>query len=226
MPEPPVAELMHRRVITAVPDTPVKELAGLMITRDIDALPVIDPTGRPVGVVTEGDVLTKLEFRGGTEYPPLLSSGRCRNRWRKSAGLTAGELMTSPAVTVGEGEPLRVAVRVLATQRLRRVCVVSEGGHLVGMLTRQDAMRVFLRGDGVIRSDVERELTELTEPADDDEANQVSVEIADGVVTLSGTLSLRSEAEHAGRLAYQVPGVIGVHNNLRYDIDDLVITGL
>lgn len=221
MPEPPVAELMHRRVITAVPDTPVKELAGIMITRDIDALPVIDPTGRPVGVVTEGDVLTKLEFRGGTEYPPLLASGRCRNRWRKSAGLTAAELMTSPAVTVGEGEPLRVAVRVLATQRLRRVCVVSERGHLVGMLTRQDAMRVFLRGDGVIRADVERELTELT-----DETNQVSVEIANGVVTLSGTLSLRSEAEHAGRLAYQVPGVIGVDNNLQYDIDDLVITGL
>jgi osmotically-inducible protein OsmY len=89
------------------------------------------------------------------------------------------------------------------------------------MLTRQDAMRVFLRGDGVIRADVERELTELT-----DETDQVSVEIANGVVALSGTLSLRSAAEHAGRLAYQVPGVIGVHNNLQYDIDDLVITGL
>jgi CBS domain-containing protein len=221
MPEPPVAELMHRRVITAVPDTPVKELAGIMVTRDIDALPVIDPTGRPLGVVTEADVLTKLEFRGGTEYPPLLSSGRCRNRWRKSAGLTAAELMTSPAVTVGEGEPLHVAVRMLATHRLRRVCVVSERGQLVGMLTRQDAMRVFLRGDGVIRAEVERELIELA-----DDADQVTVEIVDGVVTLSGTLSLRSAAEHAGRLTHQVLGVIGVRNNLHYDIDDLVITGL
>jgi CBS domain-containing protein len=221
MREPPVAELMHRRVVTAVPDTPFKELAGIMITRDIDALPVIDQVGRPVGVVTEADVLTKLEFRGGTEYPPLLASGRCRNRWRKSAGLTAAELMTAPAVTVGEDDPLHVAVRVLATHRLRQVCVVSGRGELVGVLTRQDALRVFLRGDGVIRSEVEHELGEVAGGPD-----EVAVEVADGVVTLSGTLSLRSAAEHAGRITHHVPGVVGVHNNLRYDIDDLVITGL
>ena len=219
--EPPVVELMHRRVATAVPDTPFKELAGIMITRDIDALPVIDPVGRPVGMVTEADVLTKLEFRGGTDYPPLLASGRCRNRWRKSAGLTAAELMTAPAVTVGEGEPLHIAVRVLATHRLRQVCVVSDQGQLVGVLARQDVLRVFLRGDGVIRAEVEHELLELAGGSD-----QVSVEVTDGVVTLSGTLSLRSAAEHAGRIIHHVPGVIGVRNNLRYDIDDLVITGL
>ncbi|WP_028923164.1 CBS domain-containing protein [Pseudonocardia acaciae] len=221
MPEPPVAQLMHRRVITAVPDTPFKELAGLMITRDLDALPVIDPAGRPLGVVTEADVLAKLEFHGGTDYPPLLASGRCRSRWRKSAGLTAAELMTTPAATVGVDEPVHVAVRALATHRVRRLCVVSGEGRLVGMIARQDVLRVFLRGDGVIRADVEHELREIVDGSD-----EVGVEIADGVVTLSGTLSLRSATEHAGRVTHHVPGVIAVHNNLRYDIDDLVITGL
>jgi CBS domain-containing protein len=61
-----------------VADTPFKELVGTMIARDMDALVVIDPAGRPVGVVTEADVLTKLEFHGGADYPPLLAGSHSR----------------------------------------------------------------------------------------------------------------------------------------------------
>ncbi|MBP2328810.1 CBS-domain-containing membrane protein [Kibdelosporangium banguiense] len=70
MDEPTVGAVMTRQVITAVYDTPFKELAGAMLAHGIDALPVIDSSGRPIGVVSEADILTKLEFHGGAD-PPL-----------------------------------------------------------------------------------------------------------------------------------------------------------
>ncbi|RSM85282.1 CBS domain-containing protein [Kibdelosporangium aridum] len=81
MGEPTVAEVMTRQVITAVPDTPFKELAGAMLAHGIDVLPVVDLDGRPLGVVSEADVMTKLEFHGGADPTPMLAGPRCRSRW-------------------------------------------------------------------------------------------------------------------------------------------------
>lgn len=106
-----VAALANRRVITAAPDTPFRELVGTMIVHDLDALPVIDITGRPLGVVADGDVLTKFEFHNGTDRPPLLAGSHCRARWRKSSGTTAADLMTTPATTISEHAPLTEAAR-------------------------------------------------------------------------------------------------------------------
>ncbi len=69
MPEPTVATFTNPQVITAAPDTPFRELVGTMIAHDLDAVPVIDLTGRPLGVVTDADMHTKLEFHNGTDSP-------------------------------------------------------------------------------------------------------------------------------------------------------------
>lgn len=220
MSEPTVADVMARHVVTMVPSTTFKELVGTMISHDLDALPVIDLSGRPTGVVEDVDVLTKLEFRGGADHPPLLTYGRRRARWHKSSGLTAADLMTAPR-TITQHSPLAAAVQTLTREQIRTLCVVDTAGRLVGTLSRRDALRLFLRGDGPIQADLEHEIAAVTE-----RAGAVSAHVAGGVVTLEGALILRSAVENLGRAAQRVPGVIAVRNHVRYEVDDLVITGL
>jgi CBS domain-containing protein len=220
MREPAVADVMTRQVITAVPDTPFRELVGTMLAHDLDALPVIDLAGHPIGVVTDIDTLTKLEYHGGADYLPLLASGQCRTRWRKSSGVNATDLMTTPPPTITAAARITTALHALA-DGARRLFVVDNAGLLAGTLTRHDLLGLLLRDDSAIRADIER--TALV-PAS--EVRNVTVEVTDGIVALSGKLRLRSTTESVYRVALCVPGVITVHNDLRYDIDDMLITGL
>ncbi|KJK48676.1 hypothetical protein UK23_16380 [Lentzea aerocolonigenes] len=220
MTEPKTADVMCRRVVSAALDTSFKELVGTMIVHEMSMIPVVDSAGRPVGTVTEEDLATKLEFHGGAGNRPILAGAHTRARWHKSSATVAAELMT-PAVTVAENVGLRAALRLLAGVRAGRLCVVNGKGTLVGVLGRGDALRLFLRGDDVIRADLERRLL----PASAN-TRRVAVHVADGVVTLDGAMCLHSATQRAEWIARGVPGVIAVRNNLCFDVDDLMITGL
>lgn len=215
MGEPKTADVMCRRVVTAALDSPFKELVGLMIAHEVSAIPVVDQAGRPVGVVSEEDLATKLEFHGGAENPPVLAGTHRRARWHKSSATVAADLMTTPVATVTEGVKLCAALRLLAGEHASVLCVVNDAGTLVGVLNRRDALRLYLRGDDAIRADLERRLR-----------HRVTVRVSGGVVTLDGTLSLHSATERAGWIARGVAGVIAVRNRLSFDVDDLMITGL
>lgn len=218
--EPSVAGLMTRRVVAIVPDTPFREIAGTMLAHDLGSLPVIDLAGRPVGVVTEVDTLAKLEYHGGGDYLPLLSGGRCRARWHKASGVCAQDLMTAPAPTITMDASLTAAVRALA-DGAPAIYVVDKAGQLAGTLTRRDLLHLLLRSDNDIRADIQR--TALV-PAS--ETHRIDVRVANGVVTLSGTLRLRSTSLSVHRAVRRVPGVITVQDDLRYEIDDFLIAGL
>src|SRR5262245_44013903 len=124
MAEPVVADVMTRQVITATPDASFKELTATMIEHQLDAVPIVDRECRLAGVVTDADLLAKVEFHGGADYPPLLAGSRSRARWRKSFSLTAGELMTTSVATVLETSSLRLAVYAMADDTVRRLYVV------------------------------------------------------------------------------------------------------
>lgn len=219
--EPTVADAMTRRVITAVPDTPFRELLATMLDHGLDTVAVIDPLGHPLGVITDTDVLTKLEFHGGTDPPPFLAGSQCRARRRKSTALTAADLITTPALTVTGVTSIGDAAYLLADHDRNQLCVVDPQGILIGTLSRRDLLRTLLRDDSDIQTDVEQlVLGTIRAP------HHVTVHVTDGVVTLDGTLRLRSTADRATWATHHIPGVIAVHNNLNYDIDDLMITGL
>jgi len=220
MSEPKTADVMCRRVVTAALDTSFRELVGTMIAHEVSAIPVVDSAGHPVGVVTEEDLATKLEFHGGAANPPLLGGTHARVRWHKSSATVAADLMT-PAKTVMEGVDLCAALRRLAGEQASVLCVVNGAGTLVGVLARSDALRLFLRGDDAIRADLERRLCPVSATV-----NRIAVRVSGGAVTLAGALSLHSTTERAEWIARGVPGVIEVHNNLSFDVDDLMITGL
>jgi CBS-domain-containing membrane protein len=223
MREPTVSSVMTSPVITARSNLPYKELVTLLSEKRISAVPVVDGDGRPLGVVSEADVLAKQEFHGGADALPWWSGRQRRARWHKATGTVAADLMTRPVVTIGADEPVAAAARTLAEKRLRRLFVIGADGTVVGVVSRHDVLTTFLRTDSDIRVDVEEQVLHKgmwMVPG------QVTVAVSAGVVTLDGALEHRSAVNVAELLTQSVTGVVGVHNNLRYVVDDTVSTGL
>lgn len=222
MREPSVAAVMTSPVITARPDLPYKNVVALLAGKDISAVPVVDERGHALGVVSEADALAKQEFHGGADPTPWWAVRR-RARWRKAAGVTAADLMTKPVVTIAADEPVTAAARKLAEKRIRRLFVIDADGVVTGVVSRHDVLGMFLRSDTDIRTDVEENVLRRgmwVIPG------TVTVQVADGVVTVDGVLEHRSAVQVAEQLIHTVAGVVGVHNNLRYTVDDTTAAGL
>ncbi|GAA0250237.1 CBS domain-containing protein [Saccharothrix mutabilis subsp. mutabilis] len=218
MRDPTAASLMTREVVTARPDTPFKDLVELLTGRGLSAVPVVDDDGRPVGVVSEADLVAKEEYKRGGE--PALFAGRAtRRRRHKAEGATAAEVMTSPVVTIAPDAPISAAARELATAGVRRLFVVDERGRLAGVLARRDVLKAFLVDDESLRAEILRTVFQRVlwlEPAG------VDVRVDRGVVTLGGKLERRSEVRMAEHVTRVLPAVVNVVNNLTYDWDDTV----
>lgn len=217
MREPTVASLMTGEVIGASPETPFQDLVRLLGDNRISALPVVEDD-RPVGVVSEADLLPKEEFRAGAEKPPGFFAARAeKHRWTQSAGLTARDVMTSPVWTTTPDTPASRAARELATADVRRLFVIDGDGVLVGVLSRRDLLRLFVREDSDLRREIQDEVFGRTLWVD---PLTIGVTVSRGVVTLSGRLERRSEIDIAEHLVRSMPGVVEVHNNLRPEWDD------
>lgn len=185
-----VADVMTRCPISVPVDAPFQTIAGALSHHRISAVPVVDRQGRPVGVVSGAD---------------LLGAGR---------DTTARELMTSPVRTVTAGVALPTASRVLVEAGVRRL-FVTEGGRLIGVVSRRDLLTTFLRDDDAIRDEVEQRVRPLL--ASRRAPFQVSVH--DGVVLLLGRAEWRGTVAVADERARAVPGVVDVRNRLGYVFD-------
>ena len=140
-------DVMTTNVITVSPDTPVQEIAKILSERSISGLPVVDAQNRLVGIVSEGDLLHRVEM--GTDRRPDRRTGRRRSWWLdtvgsdeelarayvKSHGRTAKDVMTSGVTSVSETIELADIANLLETKRIKRVPVVRDG-KLVGTRTR------------------------------------------------------------------------------------------
>jgi CBS domain-containing protein len=202
--------------MTVRQDTPYKDIARLLAERNISAVPVIDETGVPVGVVSEADLLVKAEYQD-LDKPSPFSGTRLRHEWIKAQSRVAAELMSPQPLTISVDTSLPAAARELVRAGVRRLLVVDEGGRLVGVVARRDLLRPFVRADEEIAADVRAQVLVralLLRPTD------VAVSVSDGVVTLAGTVERRSEAEIAVRLTHALPGVVAVVDELHYDWDD------
>ncbi len=221
MREPNVASVMTTRVVTARTETPFKDVVGMMTEHGISAVPVVDGRGHPVGVVSEADALAKQEFHGGhDELPHHNRAGR--DRWYRALARTAGELMTSPVRTVAADVPVSEAAHHLAKEKVRRLFVLDADGRLVGVVSRRDLLKVYRRTDDEVRADIE---ALLTSPAVGIPPGTVGVAVTDGVATVDGVLHGRRQVDLVGRAVVALPGVVGIQNNLRYVVDDLVDHG-
>lgn len=216
-----VDDVMTKDVVAVREDTPYRDVVNLLIARRVSAVPVIDRFDHVVGVVSEADLLHKVEANG--EGKPRIFESRRRRGERTNAGArTAGDVMTSPAVCVSPSLVLAAAARRMQSERVKRFPVEDDLGRLVGIVTRSDLLKVHLRSDAEIRRDV---LEEVFRQILSVELGKVVVTTTGGVVKLAGRTHFRSTADKALRLTRQVPGVVDVIGELSYDVDDRMAVG-
>ncbi|MER6308673.1 CBS domain-containing protein [Streptomyces sp. NPDC001657] len=200
-----VSDVMTQTVVAIGQEARFKEIVETMEQWKVSALPVLAGEGRVVGVVSEADLLPKEEFR---ENAPDHSQQLQRSDdVRKAGALTAGQLMTAPALTVHAGDTVAQAARTMARKSVKRLPVVDATGMLQGIVSRSDLLKVFLRSDEDLAAEVR---TEIVGRLFSRTPNEVAVHVTDGVVTLRGPLGDRALMAVAARLVRAVEGVVDV----------------
>ncbi|MEV5428159.1 CBS domain-containing protein [Streptomyces sp. NPDC052701] len=204
-----VSDVMTRTVAAVGRGASFEEIVRTMHDWKVSALPVLEGGGRIVGVVSEAGLLPKEEFRD--EDPDRYTRLRRLPDLAKAGAVAAGELMTSPALTVRADTTLARAARTMALAKVKRLPVVDEVGVLQGIVSRADLLKVFLRDDGEIAEEVRREVVAHLFPAP---ASAARVTVRDGVVTLGGRVRDTSLVPVAARLIRAVEGVVDVEFDL------------
>jgi CBS-domain-containing membrane protein len=211
---------MTSDVVTVDEHASFKEIAALITGGRVSALPVLDAHGRVLGIVSEADLVLKEEFPEGPAGGRLFQGRRQRQDRAKAAGDTAAELMTSPAVTVGPDATVAEAARLLHRHGIKRMPVVDPAGPLLGIVSRADLLKVFLRSDPDLTRAVRQEVLLRSMWMDPD---TVVVEVRDGVVTLTGQLERRSLIPIVISLVRSLDGVVDVVDRLTFELDDTPI---
>jgi CBS domain-containing protein len=213
-----VSDVMTTPVVTVREETPYAEVIGELAKHKISAVPVQDAYGRVLGVVSEADLLHKVEFIG--EPPRAFEWGSRKANRAKAHASTAGELMTSPAVTVQPQSSVVVAAKLMQEEQIKRLPVIDELGRLVGIVSRNDLLRMYQRPDTELRDEVVQDVLRRMLWIDPD---KVGVDVADGVVILDGEVDRKTTAEIAVHITRSVPGVIDVVDRLTWSYDDTAV---
>lgn len=213
-----VADVMTRDPFAVKPATPFKEIAALLTKHRIGSVPVIDSMRRPLGLVTEEDLALKAEPKPSGPYPLEAASHR---RTREKAAAEIAEQLMGPALKLLTPKAsVSEAARLLHREQVHALLVVDDYGVLIGIVTRADVLKVFLRSDDEIAAEIRREADHLREIFPDDDAR---VTVRDGVVSLDGKTWARSACNRLAAHAAGVPGVVAVENHLEYAIDDYLV---
>lgn len=208
-----VEDVMTCKVVTVPSGASLKDAARLLAEHRISGLPVVDNESHVLGVLSEADVLAK-EAAGSQHHTPLAwlpGLGDEVDRSKLEARLV-GEAMTAPALTIEPHRPVALAATRMVERDVNRLPVVDEG-KLVGIVTRADLIRAFVRTDAEIAQEIRDDVVvrglRLAR-------HSVQVEVEDGEVTLTGTLDSAADAQSLAALARKVAGVVGVHSRLAW----------
>ena len=145
-----VAEVMTRNPITVRPEALLQEVIQTLAERRISGLPVVDESGKLLGVVSETDLMWRESGVTPPAYIMLLDSviylenpARYERDLHKALGQTAGEVMTSDPVTITPDKPLSDAARLMHERSIHRLPVLDAECQVVGILTRGDIVRAM-----------------------------------------------------------------------------------
>jgi CBS domain-containing protein len=206
-----VRDVMTTQVVAVKRGASFKEMAARLRQDRVSAFPVVDDDGKVIGVVSEADMLAKEVLNG--DHLGTLTAMLHRREQEKADGLTAGDLMTHPAVTVAPGDSVEHAARLMYTLQVKRLPVVDPGGKLVGIISRTDVLAVFDRPDEEIR----QEITDNVIVNDFlEDPGKFSVTVQAGVVTLAGNPETAALGHDIVRKIRHVQGVVAVRDRLSY----------
>ena len=216
-----VRDLMTTPPIVVEPTATVKEIAETLLRHAIRSVPVVDIGGLVVGIVSEADLISREGFASVRDHHlnGLIDQtlAEHRHHWSgRAEGLTAGEIMIRKVVTCSPDESVEVVTRRMLLRDARALPVVEEG-HLVGILSRHDLLRLFDRPDAEVRS---RLADVLASPLWAPDGHHIQPEVLDGVVVLNGSVRFPSDVRYMSSVTAQIPGVTEVVNRLTAEEPD------
>jgi CBS-domain-containing membrane protein len=213
-----VKDVMTRSVVAVRETAGYKSLVTAMRWRRVSAFPVLDTADHVVGVVSEADLLFKEAGPGSHTGPArsLLAPAR-RGERAKAAAVTAAELMSKPAITIGPDASVAEAAKLMCARRVKRLPVVDPAGVLVGIVSRVDVLSVFDRPDEQIRDDV---ITKVI--AEEFALNPFAfdVTVKSGIVTITGQVERRAIAPDLIDTIRHAEGVVDVRDRTSYPPED------
>ena len=195
-----VRDVMSSPVVTVTAATTVKQAADLLAGNGFTALPVLDPEDRLIGIVTEADLVHDRfprDARYRSAHPDYDSAATQRTA-------LVGDVMSSPAIAMGQGADVVDLVTVMLDQRIRSVPVV-DGSTVVGVVTRRDLLRVLARDDNEIATDIRHRLAHYGK------SGRWTVEVRDGAAAITDEYDDATDRHVAAVVAEAVPGVTSVH---------------
>ncbi len=193
-----VVDLMTTEVIAVSRDTGLREAARLMFRNRVSGLPITEPDGTLAGIITEADFL-RLEVE--------------RQEGNRGQGDTVGDVMSRGVVTVRPDAEIYEAAKIMATQEVKRLPVVDADDRLLGVISRADIVSLYTRPDDVIEDEIREDLIRRVLLIDPD---GIQVDVANGVVNLSGEVETRSEARMLEELTNRLDGVLRVESDLTW----------
>ena len=220
-----VKDIMTSPVVSIEPDTSVTQAIRIMLQRHISGLPVVDKDGRLVGVVTEGDLLRRVETGTERKRPRwlefLVGPGRLADEYTRAHGRKVLDVMTADPATVTEDTSLEEVVKLMEKRRIKRVPVLKDG-RIVGIVSRANLLHTLagvarevkpaLASDQAIR---EQLLAELARQAWAPVA-MIDIVVRNGVVELWGTVTDERERQAIKVAAANIPGVKEVNDHLAW----------
>ena len=218
-----VADIMSRNVVSVSPDTRVREIAETLVRNGISAVPVLDRERRLVGIVSEGDLVRRVEI--GTERDRrwwtemFRNAGVAASDYIKAHGRKAKYVMTPRPVTTTEDMSLDELARLLEKWRVKRL-PVRRDDHVVGIVSRADLVRAVAESDEarVAHEAVPDEAVEMDLAARIKAmpvgTRQVHASVQQGVATLLGPISSVDERRAFHVVAENTPGVKAINDNL------------
>ncbi len=217
-------DIMTTTVISVLPETSVREIAGILLTHRISAVPVVDADNRAVGIVSEGDLMRRGEnetvARRSWWLEALFSADDKAAAYVKSHGMVAGDVMTRDLVAVAEDTPVDEIAALLEKHHIKRAPVLRDG-KLVGIVSRANLLQGLARkgsaGQAPVSVDDRTIRESLMQTLFTDvglRAGRINVLVEDGAVQLWGLVESRNEKKAAQLAAENTPGVKSVENNL------------
>ncbi|SDO11016.1 CBS domain-containing protein [Vreelandella arcis] len=215
-------DIMTPKVVSVAPDTNVSEVAELLLSHRISAVPVVDDEHKVIGIISEGDLMRRLKDDNGQEHSgwlSLFSAGKNSGEYVKSHGRKAHEVMTPNPLTVEENTPLHSIARLLEKHHIKRVPVLRDG-KLVGIVSRANLLQGIANvavGPTQSPSDdrqIRQAILDEVEHNTDVRTENLSVIVDGGVVEVWGLVESRDQKQAVTVAAENISGVTRVENNL------------
>jgi len=217
------ADIMTTKVVTVAADATAQEAAAQMLRHRVSALPVVDQSGKLIGIVSEGDLMRRGEL--GTErerswWLELLTSNRTlATDYAKAHGRKVSEVMSRKLIAANPDTPINDIALLLEQHAIKRVPIVDKG-KLVGIVARANLVQALA---GLNVKTPEKQAGKDSEIREEVLARLsgapwrpwlLNVTVHDGVAELWGIANSNDEKTAAGVAVENAPSVVKVNNHI------------